>query len=61
MPAAIPAAPLAESLVSFSCRGHARRYTSRAALNRSFLSLADDMPAAIPTAPLAESLVSFAC
>jgi hypothetical protein len=65
----LPAAPLAASLVSFTRQGLARRAARCIArffllpttcppccsLNRSFLSLADDLPAA----PLAASLVLF--
>jgi hypothetical protein len=65
----LPVAPLAESLVPFSRRRHARsaaRYTARfflfstpcpprRSLNRSFLSPADDTPAA----PLVAPCVSF--
>jgi hypothetical protein len=65
----LPAAPLAASLVSFSCQRLARRavrcivgfflssmfYPPRRSLHRSFLSLANDLSAA----PLAASLVSF--
>jgi hypothetical protein len=65
----LPAAPLAESLVSFSYRRHARgaarciaRFflstmprSPRRSLHRSFLSLAD----VLTTAPLAASFVSF--
>jgi hypothetical protein len=52
MPAAIPTAPLVESLVSFSCRRCASRDAHRVALNRSLLSLADDVPAAMHAALL---------
>jgi hypothetical protein len=67
----LPAAPLSESLVSFSCRRLARRaahystcfvlcwrsYPPRRSRNRSILSHTDVLPAA----PLAASLVSFTC
>jgi hypothetical protein len=60
MPAAIPTALLAKSLVSFSCPRDASSPPHHS-LNRLFFSLAGDVPAVIPTVPLTKSLISFSC